>query len=107
MVAGGRSASFGLLKENPEAVRITRNVAATDAMLYTNRGDCRLLSQRLKFRQLGAPSVAVKIASSSCAGASTGSSAYSPPRACATPATSGAHFSQVFTWWLKADCSTG
>src|SRR5260370_8009590 len=96
MVAGGRSASFGLLKENPEAVRRTRNVAATDAMLYTNRGDCKLLSQRLKFRQLGAPSVAVKIASSRCAGASTGSSAYSPPNPPPTPPTTGPTFSQLF-----------
>src|SRR5204863_147102 len=101
------SASLGLRNEKPEAARMTTIVAATEARLYTNLGDCRLFNQRLRFRQFGAPSVAVRIALSSSAGDSTGSRAYKLPSVRATAATRGAHRSHVFTWWLKAVCSAG
>src|SRR5690349_7238067 len=107
MVVGARSANLGLRNEKPEAARMTTIVAATEARLYTKRGDCRLFSHRLRLRQFGAPSVAVRIALSSSGGASTGSRAYKLPSVRATAATSGAHRSHVFTCWLKADCSEG
>src|SRR6266702_1986431 len=63
MVAGARSASFGLRHEKPEAVRITMKVAATETALYTKRGDCRPRSHLFALRQLCGPSVTVKIES--------------------------------------------